>query len=133
MSGKTTNPFLSDFDYNQIISYFDVKEFHTFNKGCNIYSQNAPADCIHFILSGNIEIRKSSKINTVSLGFAGPGHLLGLEDVLTVEKYSNSAFAMERTNTFSVEKKIFFNNVKRNVELKLWILRYLSRRTGSCR
>ena len=131
MFRKYTNSFLNDFDFNEIISIFDMKEFHTFKKDCYIFSENAPVSNIYFILSGKVEIRKSSNINIESLCFIGSGNLIGLEDALTGEKYCNSAYALENTNTVSIKKNDFLNFIKRNNEFNLWILKYLSCRINA--
>ena len=128
MFSKYTSSFLNDFDFGQIISLFDMKEFHTFKKDCYIFSENAPVSNIYFILSGRVEIMRSSFINIESLY---SGNLIGLEDALTGEIYSNSAYALENTKTVSVRKKDFLNFIKLNNEFNLWILKYLSCRINS--
>ena len=77
MFRKYTNSFLNDFDFGEIISIFDMKEFHIFKKDCYIFSDNAPVSNIYFILSGKVEIRKSSNINIESLCYIGSGELIG--------------------------------------------------------
>jgi len=128
MFRKYTSSFLNDFDFGEIISKFDMKEFHTFEKDSYIFSENAPVSNIYFILSGKVDIRKSSNINIESLY---SGDWIGLEDALTGETYCNSAYALENTNTVSVRKNDFLNFIKLNNEFNLWILKYLSCRINS--
>ena len=127
MFSKYTNSFLNDFKFEEIISAFDTKEFHSFKKDCSIFTESDPVS-IHFILSGKVCIGKFAGKKIESLY---SGDLIGLEDSLCGEIYCGSAYALENTKTVSVSKNDFLNFMQLNNEFNLWILKYLSCRFNS--
>ncbi len=127
MFKKYTNSFLNDFDFDQILSKFKIRDFQTFEKGSFIFSENTPVTNIYFILSGKVRIKKSTR----TLYEAGAGDLIGLDDALIGNLYSGSAYVVRDANTVSVHKKNFLNILKDSNEFNLWILKYLTYRIDS--
>lgn len=131
MFRKYTKSFLNDFDLGEIISRFNFKKFLFFEKNSFIYFENDPVTKIYFILSGEVEVLKSSGKEHKSLYSLGAGDLIGLDDALNGRLHTGSAHILKATNTVSVDKKDFLKFLKDHNEFNLWILKYLSCRINS--
>ncbi|MEP7146205.1 MAG: cyclic nucleotide-binding domain-containing protein [bacterium] len=130
MFEKYSNSFLKDFDINKILSKIN-KKFISLGQSTLVYAEDDPVKNIYFILSGKVDIRKLINEKNESLGFMGPGELIGVEDALTCVHYSKSVFTLQQTDLISVRKNDFLILIELDDNFRLWILKYLSLRIRS--
>jgi F420-non-reducing hydrogenase small subunit len=96
-----------------------------FEKGALIYQESTPSSYMYFILEGSVEIRQRLNKEEITLSRLEPGKIFGEVALLTGMPHATTAVAQERTRVVPVNIKQLLEQVKRNPELALHLVRSL--------
>ncbi len=99
----------------------------TFKKGETIFKEGAHAYGLYCINSGKIKLTKSGDMGKEHIvRMAAKGDVLGYRAILSGERYSGSATALEDSNLCFVPKELFLSIIKKDGELSMEMMRLLS-------
>lgn len=99
----------------------------TFKKGEAIFKEGQHAYGLYCINEGKIKLSKSGDMGKEQIVRMGaPGDVMGYRAVLSGEKYSATATALEDSNVCFVPKKLFLNIIRKDGELSMDMMKLLS-------
>lgn len=127
-----SNSFLKDFNLGQLLGKFGNVRFRSFKSGEFIFREKEAIRNIYFVLSGEISIGNFSDDSAVvALHSCTAGDIIGLDDALSGNRFTKSAFAVITANVVEISKSEFIELTGRNDEFNLWLLKYLGNKITS--
>jgi len=101
------------------------QESISFEAGRTIFSQGDRAETLYIIAEGSVEISQEALSGKCVLAHLGPGDLFGEIALLTELPRTATASTIEPTRLLAVRRAEFFNRMKVEPELALYILQVL--------
>ena len=87
---------------------FNCKDFIRFRKNEVLFSENEAADGVYCIYSGMLKVvKKDHRLMEHIIRLGKPGDVLGIDSVVTHNKYSNSVIAVDTVEACFVPKDCF--------------------------
>ncbi len=128
MFEKYSNSFLNDFNFDSILEKFERKTFCNYSAGDSVYNDNDYIHNIYFILTGEVKLVKHEIYNQkqFTIRKLGGGDIIGVDDVLTGNRFTGSAHTVRNSNILAINKEDFIDLTKVNDEFNFWVLKYLS-------
>ena len=103
------------------------KGCNTFKKGQIIFNEGGFPHGIFCVNSGKIKITQSGDEGKEQIvRFAKDGDILGYRTILSGDKYSSSATAIDDSSICFIPKNTFFNLIGKNANLSMEIMKLLS-------
>lgn len=117
---------------DQMEGFTSTKVTNIYKKGQTIFFQGNPSFGIYCINSGKIKISKtgSSGKETI-LRIAGPGDILGHQQLLTGENFIATATVIEEAKICFIDKKYFMQAIEQYPSISLNIIRILGKEINS--
>jgi F420-non-reducing hydrogenase small subunit len=103
----------------------DQGECIWFEPGETIFRQEDHGDTMYIILEGEVEISKESESDRYLIARLCPGEFFGEMTIITDQPRIATASATKRTQLLPIKKNEFFEKVKAEPELALYILQVL--------
>ena len=117
----------SDLDEEELCELNLSKTSNNFKKGQTIFSEGAVAHGIFCVNSGKIKISQSGDEGKEQIvRFAKEGDILGYMSILSGDKYSTSATALEEATVCFIPRITFFSLIGKNPHLSLEIMKLLA-------
>lgn len=116
---KTESDFSEQLEIEKICSVY--------KKGQVLFKEGANSYGLYCINKGKIKLSKNGDMGKEQIiRLSAPGDILGYRAVLSGERYSATATALEDSNVCFVPKELFIEILKKNADLSLDMLRLLS-------
>lgn len=117
---KTSSDYSEELEMEKVCSQF--------KKGEIIFKEGQHAYGLYCINAGKIKLSKNGdKGKGHIVRMTAPGDVLGYRAILSGEKYSASAVALEDCNLCFVPKELFLSIVRKDGELSMEMMRWLSK------
>lgn len=112
---------------NKLQNEFSLLEKY-FSKGEHIYSEGSSIKGLYILKSGHVKIVKNVLSgNRAILHFCKPGDIIGVDDCLNKKVFTKTAIAHSDVISYQISGKEFSERLKSDSELKLEIMKYLSK------
>ncbi len=116
---KTSSDYSEELELEKVCSQF--------KKGETIFKEGSHAYGLYCINAGKIKLSKNGDMGKEHIvRMAAPGDVLGYRAILSGERYSASATAIEDSNLCFVPKELFLSIVRKDGELSMDMMRLLS-------
>ena len=110
-------------DAEQIVRISGIARQQRFQPGESLFQANSPADALHCIVTGKVEVTDADG----SQSFVEPPGTLGVIEILSGRLRSDSATASEETLVLALDAEDFFDLLANNVEIVRSLFRQLLR------
>lgn len=118
-------------DVNNLHTINDSKVCSTYKKGQVIFNEGSYSFGLFCINNGKIKIsRNGDDGREAILRLAKPGDIIGYKALLTNDKYSASAVALDDCNVCFIPKELFLKVLKTDASLSIELMRMLSAELG---
>ncbi len=100
----------------------------SFKKGDYLFNEGDDADYAYMIHKGKIEINKLSGDKIKRINTVGEGEFVGEMAIISGDKRSANAMAVEDCQCIRMDKKSFDNSIKENHSFAIQVIKMLTKR-----